>query len=62
MPLLVPLSMMKLCVSRGTEDPRELVEAMDPKETRWVWDRLIKFYFVGGRGDKRSMNEDIVWR
>lgn len=34
-PLHVPLSVMKHCVSRVTEDPRGLVEAMDPKEIRW---------------------------
>lgn len=30
------------CVSRVTEDPRGRVEAMDPKERRWGWDRRTK--------------------
>lgn len=59
-PLHVPLSVMNLCVSRVTEDPRGLVEAMDLKERRWDWGRQRKCDLVGGRGEEMSMNEEIV--
>lgn len=55
-PLHVPLSVMTLYVSRVTEDPRGLVEAMDPKERRWDWDRQTKWDSEGGGGDEISMN------
>lgn len=61
-PPRVRLSLMKLCVSRVTEDPRGLVEPTDPKERRWDWDRPIKCDSVGGGGggEEISLNEDIV--
>lgn len=54
-PLNVSLSVMKSCVSRVTEDPRGLVEAMVPKERRW--DCETKCSLVGYQEELISMNE-----
>lgn len=58
-PLHVPLSVMKSCVSRVTEDPRGLAEATDPKERRWdCWRQ--KCSLVGDQEEIISVNEDTV--
>lgn len=59
-PLCVLLSMMNLCVSRVTEDPRGLVEAMDPKERRWDWDSKIGFGRRKRRREKHEWKNCIV--
>lgn len=56
-PLNGLLSVMKACVSRVTEDPRGLVEAMVPKERRWDCERQN---VVGDQEKIISMNDDAV--
>lgn len=58
-PLHVPLSVIKSCVSRVTEDPRGLAEATDPKERRWdCWRH--KCSLVGDQEEIISVNDVAV--